>query len=43
MAAANEEQLKSQTETAEKTVKEQIVNYFQGHIESRDLSLGNSP
>ena len=37
MAAANEEQLKSQIETAEETVKEKIVNYFQGHISPETL------
>ena len=37
MAAANEEQLKSQIETSEKTVQEKIVNYFQGHISPETL------
>ena len=37
MAAANEEQLKSQIETAEETVKEKIVNYFQGHFSPETL------
>ena len=37
MAAANEEQLKSQIETVEETVKEKIVNYFQGHISPETL------
>ena len=37
MAAANEEQLKSQIETGEETVKEKIVNYFQGHISPETL------
>ena len=37
MAAANEEQLKSQIETPEEKVKEKIVNYFQGHISPETL------
>ena len=37
MAAANEEQLKNQIEADEKTVKEKIVNYFQGHISPETL------
>ena len=37
MAAANEEQLKNQIEAAKETVKEKIVNYFQGHISPETL------
>ena len=37
MAAANEEQLKKEIEAAEETLKEKVVNYFQGHISPEAL------